>query len=150
MAGPWLKYRGHLDNISNNMLIGAVNSENDEVNSVQNQVNEACISYVKNFLYVYVLYQSKVKWRRVASEVVPGRGFLSKGVGLTAINADGSLLYMDRDLFCFLVPNYDFFYHALYNIIIYRISPYFFFLFFSPYCIGYIVVGNVLYRATHV
>ncbi|CAO3660219.1 unnamed protein product [Umbelopsis ramanniana] len=36
MAGPWLKYRGHLDNISNNMLIGAVNSENGEVNSVKN------------------------------------------------------------------------------------------------------------------
>merc|ERR1711939_1256556 len=28
MAGPWLKYRGHLDNISNNMLIGAINSAN--------------------------------------------------------------------------------------------------------------------------
>ncbi len=38
MAGPWLKYRGHLDNISNNMLIGALNSENGEVNSVKNQV----------------------------------------------------------------------------------------------------------------
>ncbi|CAO3636176.1 unnamed protein product [Cunninghamella echinulata] len=37
MAGPWLKYRGHLDNISNNMLIGAVNAENDAVNSVKNQ-----------------------------------------------------------------------------------------------------------------
>ncbi|KAG2176458.1 hypothetical protein INT43_005698 [Umbelopsis isabellina] len=36
MAGPWLKYRGHLDNISNNMLIGAVNAENNEVNSVKN------------------------------------------------------------------------------------------------------------------
>ena len=36
MAGPWLKYRGHLDNISNNMLIGAVNSENGEANSVRN------------------------------------------------------------------------------------------------------------------
>lgn len=36
MAGPWLKYRGHLDNISNNMLIGAVNAENDAVNSVRN------------------------------------------------------------------------------------------------------------------
>ena len=36
MAGPWLKYRGHLDNISNNMLIGAVNAENDAVNSVKN------------------------------------------------------------------------------------------------------------------
>jgi len=38
MAGPWLKYRGHLDNISNNMLIGATNTENDEVNSVYNQL----------------------------------------------------------------------------------------------------------------
>ncbi|ORZ14674.1 aconitate hydratase [Absidia repens] len=37
MAGPWLKYRGHLDNISNNMLIGAVNAENDAVNKVKNQ-----------------------------------------------------------------------------------------------------------------
>jgi len=36
-AGPWLKYRGHLDNISNNMFIGAVNSENDEMNKVRNQ-----------------------------------------------------------------------------------------------------------------
>ena len=37
-AGPWLKFRGHLENISNNMLIGAVNSENDEVNKVINHV----------------------------------------------------------------------------------------------------------------
>ncbi|XP_062508861.1 aconitate hydratase, mitochondrial-like isoform X1 [Corticium candelabrum] len=37
-AGPWLKYRGHLDNISNNMLIGAVNAENDRTNSVRNQL----------------------------------------------------------------------------------------------------------------
>ncbi|KZF18905.1 putative mitochondrial aconitate hydratase [Xylona heveae TC161] len=36
MAGPWLKYRGHLDNISNNMLIGAVNAANGEANNVQN------------------------------------------------------------------------------------------------------------------
>ncbi|XP_076810509.1 aconitate hydratase, mitochondrial-like [Clavelina lepadiformis] len=36
MAGPWLKYRGHLDNISNNMLIGAINIENDEANKVKN------------------------------------------------------------------------------------------------------------------
>lgn len=34
MAGKWLKYRGHLDNISNNMLIGAVNSFNEKTNSV--------------------------------------------------------------------------------------------------------------------
>ncbi|KAI7830105.1 aconitate hydratase [Kickxella alabastrina] len=38
MAGPWLKYRGHLDNISNNMLIGATNIENGEANKVRNQV----------------------------------------------------------------------------------------------------------------
>jgi aconitate hydratase len=35
MAGPWLKYRGHLDNISNNMLINAINSENGKANSVK-------------------------------------------------------------------------------------------------------------------
>lgn len=39
MAGPWLKYRGHLDNISNNMLIGAVNAFNDKTDSVLNQLN---------------------------------------------------------------------------------------------------------------
>ncbi|XP_047143150.1 probable aconitate hydratase, mitochondrial isoform X1 [Hydra vulgaris] len=38
MAGPWLKYRGHLDNISNNMLIGAINEENGEANKVKNQL----------------------------------------------------------------------------------------------------------------
>ena len=38
MAGPWLKYRGHLDNISNNMLIGAVNAFNEGTNSVKNQL----------------------------------------------------------------------------------------------------------------
>jgi aconitate hydratase len=37
MAGPWLKYRGHLDNISNNMLIGAVNAFNMDTNKVKNQ-----------------------------------------------------------------------------------------------------------------
>jgi aconitate hydratase len=38
MAGPWLKYRGHLDNISNNMLIGALNAFNMESNTVKNQL----------------------------------------------------------------------------------------------------------------
>jgi len=38
MAGPWLKYRGHLDNISNNMLIGAINAENNEANKVRNVI----------------------------------------------------------------------------------------------------------------
>jgi len=41
MAGPWLKYRGHLDNISNNMLIGAVNAFTDATNSVKNQLTGA-------------------------------------------------------------------------------------------------------------
>ena len=36
VAGPWLKYRGHLDNISNNMLIGAINAANGEANKVKN------------------------------------------------------------------------------------------------------------------
>ena len=37
-AGPWLKYRGHLDNISNNMFIGAINEENNEANNIKNQL----------------------------------------------------------------------------------------------------------------
>ncbi|KAK7111154.1 aconitate hydratase, mitochondrial-like isoform X2 [Littorina saxatilis] len=37
-AGQWLKYRGHLDNISNNLLIGAENAENGEINKVKNQL----------------------------------------------------------------------------------------------------------------
>lgn len=54
MAGPWLRYRGHLDNISNNLLIGAVNYFNDETNKVKNQLSgefsevpEAARSYKK-------------------------------------------------------------------------------------------------------
>jgi aconitate hydratase len=38
MAGPWLKFRGHLDNISNNMLIGAVNYYNEKTDLVKNQL----------------------------------------------------------------------------------------------------------------
>ncbi len=41
MAGPWLKFRGHLDNISNNMLIGAVNAFNEKTDSVKNQLTGA-------------------------------------------------------------------------------------------------------------
>lgn len=37
-GGPWLKYRGHLENISQNCLIGAINSENGEANKVKNQI----------------------------------------------------------------------------------------------------------------
>lgn len=43
-AGPWLKYRGHLDNISNNMFLTATNSENGEMNSVSR------LSLFKNLL----------------------------------------------------------------------------------------------------
>ena len=39
MAGKWLAYRGHLDNISNNLLIGALNFFNEKNNSVKNQLN---------------------------------------------------------------------------------------------------------------
>jgi aconitate hydratase len=38
MAGPWLKFRGHLDNISNNMLIGAVNFFNEKTDNIKNQI----------------------------------------------------------------------------------------------------------------
>lgn len=38
MAGPWLRFRGHLDNISNNMLIGAENAFNNKTNTVKNQL----------------------------------------------------------------------------------------------------------------
>ncbi len=47
MAGPWLKYRGHLDNISNNMLIGAVNFFNEKTDSVKNQLTGAYESVPK-------------------------------------------------------------------------------------------------------
>jgi len=40
MAGPWLKFRGHLDNISNNMLIGAVNFFNEKTDKVKNQLTD--------------------------------------------------------------------------------------------------------------
>jgi aconitate hydratase len=40
MAGPWLRFRGHLDAISNNMLIGAINAFNQKANSVKNQLTE--------------------------------------------------------------------------------------------------------------
>ncbi|MCW3087013.1 MAG: aconitate hydratase [Sediminibacterium sp.] len=41
MAGPWLKFRGHLDNISNNMLIGAINFFNEKADSIKNQLTGA-------------------------------------------------------------------------------------------------------------
>jgi aconitate hydratase len=40
MAGPWLRFRGHLDNISNNLLIGATNAFNNSVNLIKNKLNQ--------------------------------------------------------------------------------------------------------------
>ncbi|MFY0604477.1 MAG: aconitate hydratase [Flavobacteriaceae bacterium] len=40
MAGPWLRFRGHLDNIANNTLIGAVNAFSKKTNFVKNQLND--------------------------------------------------------------------------------------------------------------
>ena len=59
MAGPWLKYRGHLDNISNNMLIGAINAENGEANKVKNALTGGYDAVPATARY----YKSKgVKW----------------------------------------------------------------------------------------
>ena len=44
MAGPWLRFRGHLDNISDNLLIGAVNAFNDQTNSVLDEETGEYIS----------------------------------------------------------------------------------------------------------
>ena len=41
MAGPWLKYRGHLDQISNNLLIGAINAFNEKTNTVKNIITSS-------------------------------------------------------------------------------------------------------------
>ena len=62
MAGPWLRYRGHLDNIANNTLIGAVNAFNEKTNFVKNQltgeyagVPDTQRSYKKEGLYSIVV-----------------------------------------------------------------------------------------------
>ncbi|MBX7095697.1 MAG: aconitate hydratase [Flavobacteriales bacterium] len=62
MAGPWLKYRGHLDNISNNMLIGAVNFFNEKTDNVKNQLTGAYDSVPK--------VQRAYKAERIGSLVV--------------------------------------------------------------------------------
>lgn len=64
-AGPWLKYRGHLDNISNNLFIGATNIENNEMNKIKNQVTGewGAVPDVARF------YKSKgIKWVAVGDE----------------------------------------------------------------------------------
>ncbi|XP_053388072.1 aconitate hydratase, mitochondrial-like [Mercenaria mercenaria] len=64
-AGQWLKYRGHLDNISNNLLIGAVNAENGEINKVRNQLTGEFGSVPETGRY----YKSKgVPWVVIGDE----------------------------------------------------------------------------------
>jgi aconitate hydratase len=48
MAGPWLRYRGHLDNISNNLLIGAINYFNEKTNIVKNQLTGEYVTVPDN------------------------------------------------------------------------------------------------------
>lgn len=65
MAGPWLKFRGHLDNISNNLLIGATNAENKEMNSVKNCLTSEYGSVPDTARY----YKSKgLKWVVIGDE----------------------------------------------------------------------------------
>ena len=52
MAGPWLRFRGHLDNISNNCLIGAVNAFNGKTNRIKNQL-DGSIGEVPNVARAY-------------------------------------------------------------------------------------------------
>ncbi len=52
MAGPWLRFRGHLDNISNNLLIGALNAFNNQINLVKNQ-NTGTYDTVPNVARAY-------------------------------------------------------------------------------------------------
>ncbi|KAJ8956713.1 hypothetical protein NQ318_014068 [Aromia moschata] len=64
-AGPWLKYRGHLDNISNNMFISATNAENGEMNKIKNQVTGewGAVPDVARF------YKSKgIRWVAIGDE----------------------------------------------------------------------------------
>jgi aconitate hydratase len=65
MAGPWLKYRGHLDNISNNMFIGAINAYSGEAGKVKNVFN----GEVKSVPEVAREYKAKgVSWVVVGDE----------------------------------------------------------------------------------
>ncbi|KJH43767.1 aconitate hydratase [Dictyocaulus viviparus] len=64
-AGPWLKYRGHLDNISNNLFLTAVNAENGEMNKVRNHLTESFASVPETARY----YKSKgVNWVAIGDE----------------------------------------------------------------------------------
>uniref|UniRef100_A0A915ABB1 Aconitate hydratase, mitochondrial n=1 Tax=Parascaris univalens TaxID=6257 RepID=A0A915ABB1_PARUN len=64
-AGPWLKYRGHLDNISNNLFLTAVNAENGEMNKVRNRLTQEYGTVSDTARY----YKSKgVSWVAIGDE----------------------------------------------------------------------------------
>jgi citrate synthase len=69
MAGPWLKFRGHLQNISDNLLMGAVNAFNGETNKVKNQLDGAYVEvstaakFPTIIAYAYNIYRHSVQGR---------------------------------------------------------------------------------------
>ncbi|VDM55373.1 unnamed protein product [Angiostrongylus costaricensis] len=64
-AGPWLKYRGHLDNISNNLFLTAVNAENGEMNKVRNHLTDAFGTVPETARY----YKAKgISWVAIGDE----------------------------------------------------------------------------------
>jgi aconitate hydratase len=70
MAGPWLKYRGHLENISNNCFIGAINAFNDEANKVINHEEQ---------IYMAVPDSARAYQKRGISTVVFGEENYGEG-----------------------------------------------------------------------
>ena len=94
-AGKWLKYRGHLDNISNNMLIGAVNYFNDKTDCVKNQLTGEYDSvpkvqrqYKAQGVHHHPLIQRLGRGRLGAEEIVliqiPVAHGYQNGLGFTA------------------------------------------------------------------
>jgi aconitate hydratase len=70
MAGPWLKYRGHLENISNNCFIGAINAFNGEANKVLN---------LEEKTYMGVPDSARAYQKRIISTVVFGEENYGEG-----------------------------------------------------------------------
>ena len=70
MAGPWLKYRGHLDNISNNLLIGSTNFFNEKINSIKNQLTGKYDEVPK----IARLYKSKKIYSLIVGDENYGEG----------------------------------------------------------------------------
>ena len=65
MAGPWLKYRGHLDNISNNMFTGAVNAFREEIGKGKNPLDQAIEPYPQ---VARALKQAGIHWAAIGDE----------------------------------------------------------------------------------